>query len=219
MGKKIIDGLESHIELDGFTARNYDLLMDLASLGMYPKFIGSSMKSLGIKSGETILDLGCGTGRNLELIMHRADYKGDFNGIDIGEEMLAQAKKRFPGRDNVHLEIASILEPYPFKKEFDHITCSFILHGFSHEQRIDIAKNAAKHLKPGGIFSFLDWTPAKPEDWPGWFRFFFKKIECPIAYEFIKHDYAKEFEEAGLELLDIHPKVWGYARVVRLKKK
>ncbi|MCK5682529.1 class I SAM-dependent methyltransferase [bacterium] len=192
--------------------------MNLASFGVYPRFIQSSVKSLGIQPGDRVLDLGCGTGRNLELMMHFAKYEGEYFGIDIGEEMLAQAKKRFRGRSNVSLKLASILEPYPIEGALDHVTTSFVLHGFSHEQRQDIAKNAAAHLKSGGIFSFLDWTPGDMGTRPFWFRTFFKTIECPIAFDFIKHDYTKEFNDSGFELLDIHPKVWGFARVIRLKK-
>jgi|GEM_PF-219631 len=218
MGKTFIDGMESHIELDGFTARHYDRLMDILSFGLYPRFITSAMKSLGTRPGDRILDLGCGTGRNLSILYSLNGGQGSYHGIDIGEDMLNQARQRFRGKENVAVLNASILETLPFDQPFDHVTTSFVLHGFSHSQRLDIARQAHASLRPGGTFSFLDWSPADPADWPAWFRFFFRRVECPIAYDFIQHDYAADFEALGFRHLSIHPRIRGLARVVRLEK-
>ncbi len=210
MGTKIIEGMESHIELEGFTARHYDRLMNVVSLGQYDRFIRSAMRGLNVQPGERILDLGCGTGRNLDLI-RRNSGNGFYAGVDIGEDMLKQARERFQGQADVQIENASILEPLPFTEPFDHITTSFVLHGFSHEQRLQIVNQAAAQLREGGRFSFLDWTPADPKSWPLWFRFFFSKVECPIAYEFIGHDYSREFQACGLSLLERKPYLRGLA--------
>ena len=219
MAKTFIDGMESHIELQGFTARHYDRLMDSVSLGLYPRFIRSAMESLGTQPGQHILDLGCGTGRNLSILYDLNAGQGSYHGIDIGEDMLNQARQRFQGKENIRILNASILEPLPFDRPFDHITTSFVLHGFSHPQRMDIVRQAHASLQPGGIFSFLDWTPATPAvDWPAWFRFFFRHVECPIAYDFIAHDYAEEFQNLGFRHLSTHPRIRGLARGVRLEK-
>lgn len=218
MTKKIIDGIETHIELDGFTARHYDRLMDLVSLGAYPRFLKKVIRAMKLHPGDKALDLGCGTGRNLLLMANNTGESGALYGIDLGEEMLAQAKARFAGWKNVHLAQGSILEAYPFNETFDHITISFVLHGFSAEQRIQIVQNALQQLKPGGIFSFLDWIPMDFHQQPWWFRAAFGYIECPMVYEFIRHDYAHEFENSELTYHSETRHLMGFARLVQLKK-
>lgn len=218
MAKKLIDGLETHIELDGFTARHYDRLMDMISFGAYPRFLEKVIAAMHLQPGEKVLDLGCGTGRNLSLMDRYIGDSGSLFGLDLGEEMLIQAHQRFAGRQNVHLAQGSILDQYPFGEIFDHITISFVLHGFSDAQRQAIVQNAASRLKPGGTFSFLDWIPMDITQAPWWFRLAFRRVECPIAYEFIRHDYAAEFETDQLKFEKETRHLMGYARLVQMKK-
>ncbi|HDR04484.1 MAG TPA: methyltransferase domain-containing protein [Candidatus Marinimicrobia bacterium] len=218
MSKKILDGIETHIELDGFVAANYDLLMNLLSLGMYPRFIHRAMASLGIKTGDKVLDLGCGTGRNLALIAKHAGPAGQLYGLDLGEKMLTQAKQRFRNQENIHIAQGSILESFPFQTNFDHVTISFVLHGLSHSQRLTLAEIVFHHLKAGAMFTILDWWPEKIKNAPFWFKPIFKAIECPMAFEFIEHDYTKEFSDYGFRYEGSTAHLLGFARVIRLTK-
>jgi ubiquinone/menaquinone biosynthesis C-methylase UbiE len=218
MSKKIVDGIETHIELDGFVARNYDFLMNLVSVGIYPRFISRAMASLGVKKGDKVLDLGCGTGRNLALIAKHAGENGRLYGLDLGAPMVAQAKKRFEKVKNIEIAQGSILERFPFGDDFDHITISFVLHGLSHSQRMTLAENVSRHLKPGGHFTILDWWPEKINNAPFWFKPIFNAIECPMAFEFIKHDYSKEFSEYGYRYEGSTAHLLGFARIIRLVK-
>ena len=55
---------DSGVELKPFTVKNYDKVMNIASLGFYRGFIHRVIKTIDIQGGDNILDLGCGTGRN-----------------------------------------------------------------------------------------------------------------------------------------------------------
>jgi ubiquinone/menaquinone biosynthesis C-methylase UbiE len=85
----------SHIEVRGCGARHYDLMMDLLLLGRYQAFIEKAIGWMDIRPGDAILDLGSGTGRNICTMMKSLGSTGRVVGVDIGQEMLQQARQRF----------------------------------------------------------------------------------------------------------------------------
>jgi ubiquinone/menaquinone biosynthesis C-methylase UbiE len=64
-----------------------------------PGFRRKAVKRLGLKRGETVLEIGCGTGRNLTLLREAVGTDGAVIGIDASGGMLAQAR-RLVGRHN-----------------------------------------------------------------------------------------------------------------------
>lgn len=60
---------ESKVEVSGFTARYYDILMDIITFGAYPSLIQKAIRLMEIKPDDRIIDLGAGTGRNACLMM------------------------------------------------------------------------------------------------------------------------------------------------------
>jgi demethylmenaquinone methyltransferase/2-methoxy-6-polyprenyl-1,4-benzoquinol methylase len=65
---------DTGVELTAFTAKNYDTIMNTMSFGLYRGFIKKAIKNMDIQPGNSILDLGCGTGRNAGLM---ARYIGE----------------------------------------------------------------------------------------------------------------------------------------------
>jgi len=86
---------ESGVELTPFTARHYDKVMNIGSLGMYRSFIVRVIGEMEIKPDDQILDLGCGTGRNAELMSSYLNGNGTITGLDISEDMEKQFRSRF----------------------------------------------------------------------------------------------------------------------------
>ena len=81
---------ESKVEISGFTARHYDKLMDIMTLGRYSYIMRKSIQLMDIKPTDRILDLGAGTGRNACLMKKYMSSKGELLGLDISEEMIFQ---------------------------------------------------------------------------------------------------------------------------------
>jgi len=54
----------SKVELGPAEARYYDLFLNLLSLGQYPHFIKGVVDMMDTNPGQSILDLGSGTGKN-----------------------------------------------------------------------------------------------------------------------------------------------------------
>ena len=143
----------SKVEVTGFEARHYDLLMNVLTLGTYPLFIRRVVRDLHIQPQDHILILGSGTGRNACLMARYLSPRGRILGLDIGEEMLAQAQRRCQKLPNVSFEKRRIEQPLPYDKEFDKVFISFVLHGFPQEERLRIVGNAWRALRAGSEFN------------------------------------------------------------------
>ncbi len=76
---------DSGVELSEFTAKNYDTVMNVASFGKYKGFIKKAIADLNIQANDKILDLGCGTGRNILLMNKYVSEDSLLVGMDISE--------------------------------------------------------------------------------------------------------------------------------------
>jgi ubiquinone/menaquinone biosynthesis C-methylase UbiE len=146
-------------------ARGYDIdekLMLLAGIrmGRYRKL---AVEELHLKPGDTVIDLGCGTGLNLSMLEKAVGPTGRIIGVDITEAMLAEAEKKIRknGWNNVEF-VNSDMSEYEFP-EADGIlsTCAITLvPGYD-----AVIRKGAVALKAGGRFAIMDFKKPK---WPGW---------------------------------------------------
>ena len=96
-----------------------------------------------------VLDLGCGTGRTTTLLAERGFT---VTGIDISEPMIRKARELRPWL-RFQVGDASKLD-YP-PRSFDHVVFSFNgLDCLSTEDRARCLSEAARVLKPGGLFVY-----------------------------------------------------------------
>lgn len=105
-------------------------------------------------SFETVIELGCGTGKNTVWLVERAKH---VTAVDLSEEMQAVAREKVRA-DNVSFKLADIKVPWDFDKA-DLITCSLIL---EHVEDLDfVFAQVAEHLNPGGHFYVCELHPFK----------------------------------------------------------
>ena len=149
---------DSKVEVTGLEARHYDFFMNLITGGTYPFFIRAAIREMEIQPGNNILVFGSGTGRNMSLMNRHLAGKGRIVGLDIGPEMLEQARRRFAGHSYITVENQRIDEPLLYNNEFDKVFISFVLHGFIQEDREKIIANAHRALRSGGEFIILDYN-------------------------------------------------------------
>lgn len=180
---------DSKVELSKFTAINYDKLMNIASFGMYKGFIKKAIKDLNVQTDDKILDMGCGTGRNILLMNEYAGKDSLLTGLDISEYMEKQFINNTITYPNINFINKRIDQPFELDQKFDKVFISFVIHGFPHEIRKIIIKNAYNNLKPGGTFNILDFAEFDMNKMPFHHRFIFKKIECKYAFDFIERDW------------------------------
>lgn len=116
------------------------------------------LEELGRIPFRTALDLGCGTGEMIRLLL-QADPAREVCGIDLSEKMLAAARAKLPEKVPL-LQADSEAIPFP-DGAFDVVYCNDSFHHYPAPQRV--LREVRRVLKPGGRFLLGDcWQP-----WPG----------------------------------------------------
>lgn len=110
-----------------------------------------AVNALKLSKGDTVVDLGCGTGLNFPLLMDLVGPNGKIIGVDITDKMLDQAKIRVEekGWNNVELVLCDVAE-YKIPKGVDGIIATGVLtFSPSYDQ---VIKNGYEALKSGKRF-------------------------------------------------------------------
>jgi len=207
----------SMVEVTGFEARHYDMLMNLITGGTYPRFIRRVVREMSICPDDDILILGSGTGRNACLMRRYLSTEGSILGLDIGDEMLTQARRRCRGRSNVAFEKLRIDEPFPYSEAFDKVFMAFVMHGFLQEDREQIIENALRALRPGGEFLILDYAECEPTESSWLVRKVFQ-MECPLATDFVRRDFQRILRAHGFGRFEVHFYYLGHVRLFAARK-
>jgi S-adenosylmethionine-diacylgycerolhomoserine-N-methlytransferase len=124
---------------------------------------------LDVPRDGTLLEVGCGTGRNL-LLAHRLHPTARLYGLDISAEMLTSARANFRGipvMPQLQVADATSFDAAAFGVAgFDRIMISYALSMIPDWEKAIGASLAA--LKPGGSLHIVDF--GQQERFPGWFR-------------------------------------------------
>ncbi|MEA3500640.1 MAG: class I SAM-dependent methyltransferase [Candidatus Marinimicrobia bacterium] len=209
---------DSGVELQGFTAKFYDKVMNIMTFGGYSIFIKNAIKSVKLNPDDNILDFGAGTGRNALLMDKQLSDKGEILGLEISDLMISQFKKKTENHPNINAINKRIDQPFQLEKKYDKIFISFVFHGFPFEIQKNIIKNAFNNLKNDGEFVILDFGHFDTEKTPFYFRIPFKAIECKYAFEYTKRDWEKILSEYGFKNFEKKLFLGKYIRLLKAKK-
>ena len=122
---------------------------------------------LPVQNGAAVLDLGCGTGLELEYYF-KFNPTAKITGIDLSEDMLAALKQKFSGK-----AITAIHGSYfdiPFEKDrYDAAVSVESLHHFTKEENTSLYKKVLQALAADGFFILTDYF-ARTEEEENFFR-------------------------------------------------
>lgn len=110
------------------------------------------------KSGDRVLDVGCGFGRLYGLLKDLpAGQAGvSYIGVDQSEEQLKIAREMFPEADFQHVDMEQL--PFP-DASFDIVYCIAALHHLSTvRRREDAIREMARVVKSGGLIVLTNWN-------------------------------------------------------------
>lgn len=107
------------------------------------------------KAEANILDLGCGTGLELEAYLS-CNPHAHITGIDLSKAMLEALKKKFP-EANLHLICGSYFEVDPGVERFDAAVSAESLHHFTGERKLSLYRKLFASLKTDGYFVLTDY--------------------------------------------------------------
>jgi ubiquinone/menaquinone biosynthesis C-methylase UbiE len=110
----------------------------------------------------TLLDLGCGTGLELETIFNRFP-KLNVTGVDMTPAMLEYLKKKYYNKDIV-LKQGNYLTLDLGFQEYDAVISFQTLHHLTHEEKKKIYKKIYDACKPGGCYIECDYMVLTQEE-------------------------------------------------------
>jgi SAM-dependent methyltransferase len=111
---------------------------------------GSPVTSLGLRPGQTVLDLGCGAGLDLLLAARRVGPEGRVIGVDASREMVTVARQAAAaaGLTNVDVRVGDIRRPPVRDGSVDIVVSNCVLGMF--EDKAKVLRGVYAMLKPGG---------------------------------------------------------------------
>lgn len=139
------------------SARFYDLMVWLLTLGRERPFREQLVALARLQPGESVLDVGCGTGTLALTAKRRVGPTGIVHGIDASPEMIARAtrKAKKAGADVTFR--TAVVEALPFPdREFDVVLSTLMLHHLPRPTREQSAREIRRVLKPGGRVLAVD---------------------------------------------------------------
>jgi tRNA (cmo5U34)-methyltransferase len=104
---------------------------------------------------ERVLDLGCGDGRLLALVLEARPGAGGV-GVDFSPPMLERARERFAGVPQVELRGHDLANPLPDLGDFDLVVSSLAIHHLEDPRKRELYGEIFRVLAPGGRFSNLE---------------------------------------------------------------
>ncbi|MBE6783575.1 MAG: class I SAM-dependent methyltransferase [Ruminococcaceae bacterium] len=126
------------------------------------EFYPYTAECLPVGNNVNVLDLGCGTGLELEYYF-KINPTASVTGIDLTESMLNVLKKKFTDK-NLNLILGSYFD-LPFGIEiYDAAVSVESLHHFTKEEKIPLYAKLHKALKNGGYFVLTDYFASSDED-------------------------------------------------------
>ncbi|VGO20589.1 class I SAM-dependent methyltransferase [Pontiella sulfatireligans] len=141
------------------SAKKYDIFIER---------FATSLRQIGMqvyppREGMLVLDVGCGTGTNLNLY-HKAGCK--VFGIDASPAMLEEAKNKLGNQAELRLGSASEM-CYP-DESFDLVIGMLTLHEMCRDIRLQVMNEMVRVLKREGRILLIDYHPGSIRFPKGW---------------------------------------------------
>ena len=163
-----LDRTHEHlIEVYRKKAKHYDITSWLYPAPGYPHRAQRlrAVQALGLRAGDSVIDIACGTGLNFPLIQEVIGPDGRIIGVDLTDAMLAQAQQRVEtnGWSNVSL-VQSDAADFDFPAEVDAILSTYALTQVP--ECAEVIVHGAEALSKGGRWVVLDLKV--PDSTPRW---------------------------------------------------
>lgn len=162
---------------------------------------GNPTALAGLKTGETVLDLGSGAGIDCFLAARKVGTSGRVIGVDMTPEMLDRAREnaRKSGLTNVEFRLGEIENLPVADGSVDVIISNCVINLSTDKSRV--FREAFRVLRPGGRLLVSDLALKKPL--PPEIRGSVESYVACIAGAMVKHDYLRAIRDAGFESVTV----------------
>lgn len=148
-------------------ARRYDLSVQIFRLFGFEmnRYRKETIASLGLRPGNVVVELGCGTGLNFQYVQRQIGPSGKLIGVDLTDSMLDVARLRVARErwTNVELLQADIAD-WEMPRDVDGMYSTLALTLVPEYDKV--IEKASRSLRAGGRLAVFDMKV--PETWPGW---------------------------------------------------
>jgi ubiquinone/menaquinone biosynthesis C-methylase UbiE len=134
----------------------YDLAVNLTTLGHARLLRKLTVDHALIKPGDSVLDVGCGTGE-VTILAKMSAKNGKVYGIDPAPEMITVARKK-AARKKLDVDFRiGLIESLPFPDAtIDVVTSSLMMHHLPEDLKVRGLAEIYRVLKPGGRLLIAD---------------------------------------------------------------
>lgn len=142
------------------TAARYNLLLGILTLGCERSLRRRMLLPAHLQAGESVLDVGCGTG-SLAIEAKRAVLSvGRVHGVDASPEMIAYARRK-ARKAELDIELTTApAQALPFPDQhFDAVLTSMVMHHLPRTSREQCGREMWRVLRPGGRVLAIDFDP------------------------------------------------------------
>jgi demethylmenaquinone methyltransferase/2-methoxy-6-polyprenyl-1,4-benzoquinol methylase len=143
-----------------FIAQRYDRIAGLIGFIDWLFFVPGDLRKkapihLGLKPGDRVLEVGCGTGLNFPYLHDAIGPGGRIHGVDISAGMLAKARElcerhRWSNVDLIQCDAADYVAPEPLDGVLFGISYNTMPH------HLQVLRHCWEQLKPGGRLVIID---------------------------------------------------------------
>ncbi|OBZ17793.1 MULTISPECIES: demethylmenaquinone methyltransferase [Bacillales] len=210
-------------------APKYDLMNDLISFRRHKAWRKFTMKKMNVKSGQTALDLCCGT-CDWTIALAEASGTGEVVGLDFSQNMLdvgALKIEKLGLNKQIKLVQGNAMS-LPFAdSSFDYVTIGFGLRNVP--DYLQVLKEMQRVVKPGGLVVCLEVSKPTWQPFKAMYNLYFERILPQmgklVAKSFQEYKWLPEslkmfpgrqqlaelFEDAGLDQVKAYPLTGGVA--------
>ena len=135
----------------------YDLAVNITTLGQARRLRRMTLDNALIQPGDSVLDVGCGTGEVTLRAKMRSGKAGQAFGIDPAPEMISVARNK-AARKGLEIDFrVGVIESLPFSDaSINVVTSSLMMHHLPENLKIRGLAEIYRVLKPGGRLLIAD---------------------------------------------------------------
>lgn len=151
--------------------------------------VGEAFTKLGLRSGMTVVDMGCGNGFWTLPIAKAVGEGGRVLAVDIQPEMLGKLMQRGARnkRKNIEPILGKVDDPRLPENEVDLVLMVDVYHEFSHPE--SMLWSIRRSLEPDGVIALLEFREEDPA------------VPIKPRHKMSKRQILKEFQANGLKLV------------------
>lgn len=188
----------------------YDLLASLIWLPSKNKLYNQAVSIVDVKPGETVLELGCGTGFLTQKLVAK---QAVVTSVDQSEGMLARARQRVAQAEFIQADILH----YTDTRRYDYVMLFFVLHEFNATERATIINSAKNFLNKQGEIIICDFSIPDQGIMKNLFPRLLRLWESRHTIEMLENGFFAEIRNSKLKI-HTHKKLYnGRVQLIRLK--